>query len=134
MENQIKKGSIRIPVYYEDTDLSGNVFHANYLKFFERSRSELLGRKLLKKLFDEGRQFVVREMQVKYHKPARLGDLLLVKTEIHTENPVILHCHQEAFCEESGDLLVSGLIQLVMINDRGFPIRLPKGLFDPRHS
>ena len=70
-----------IRVYWEDTDAGGIVFYANYLKFFERARTEWLRSKgLEQRMLKEttGGMFVVSETRVKYHRPARLDDALLV--------------------------------------------------------
>ena len=63
------KGQTTWRVYYEDTDFSGYVYHANYLKFFERGREELLGVEKLQELFKKGLHFVVAKIQISYHKP-----------------------------------------------------------------
>jgi len=57
-------------IYYEDTDFSGFVYHANYLKFFERSRSDLMGISALKELFDAGYHFVVSKAVLDFKAPA----------------------------------------------------------------
>lgn len=71
-------------VYYEDTDMSGYVYHANYLKFFERARTDLLPEcgLPLKMTREKGFQFVVSELNVKFHQPACLNDRILVETQI----------------------------------------------------
>ena len=56
-----------IPIYYEDTDFTGYVYHANYLKFFERAREEGLGRRFLKKLYKMGKHFVVKSINIISH-------------------------------------------------------------------
>lgn len=72
---------MKIRVYYDDTDAGGIVYHANYLKFCERARSELF--------FEQGKSpamngghFVVQRLEAEYKKPAKLGDLIEVKNEI----------------------------------------------------
>ncbi|MBP6967358.1 MAG: YbgC/FadM family acyl-CoA thioesterase, partial [Brachymonas sp.] len=70
-----------VRVYWEDTDAGGVVFYANYLKFFERARTEWLRRLGLNQhtLREQtGGMFVVSSAQIKYHQPARLDDLLTV--------------------------------------------------------
>ena len=71
-------------VYYEDTDAQGVVYYANYLKFFERARTELLravGYEQMK-LMEEKVIFVVRSLDLKLLKPARLDDQLVIKTDL----------------------------------------------------
>ncbi len=124
------QGELSIPIYYEDTDFSGFVYHANYLKFFERAREELFGRKKLRDFFSTGSHFVVREANLVFHKPARHGDVIRVQSHIDfTSHPVIVICQQTAFNQEQGDKLVTGSIQLVTVNERGFPVRVLKEFF-----
>lgn len=122
---QMLTGEWNIPVYYEDTDFSGFVYHANYLKFFERAREELFGRERLRDMFLKGRHFVVKEAQIQFHKPARHGDVMSVRTRIDFDHPAIVNCHQAVYRQGDNEKLVSGLVQLVTINERGFPIRVP---------
>ena len=71
-------------VYYEDTDAGGVVYHARYLAFFERARTEML-RDLdisQQKLLQEGIAFVVRKMDISYDFPARLDDMLTISTKV----------------------------------------------------
>jgi tol-pal system-associated acyl-CoA thioesterase len=73
---------IRVKVYYEDTDSLGVVYYANYLKFLERARTELIdgGGKPIQLWNREGYNFAVYQLRIKYLKPARLGDELEVVT------------------------------------------------------
>ena len=67
--------SHRVHIYYEDTDLSGVVYHANYLKYFERAREHMLGRaRLVQLLEEEGKGFVVYKCSLTFKKGAKLGD------------------------------------------------------------
>jgi acyl-CoA thioester hydrolase len=72
---------MKIRVYYEDTDLGGVVYHANYLKFCERARSELFFQKGLSPVL-KGGHFVARSLEADYIKPARFADELEVETEL----------------------------------------------------
>lgn len=73
-----------IRVYYEDTDAGGVVYHARYLHFFERARTEWLRQFGFsqQRLFDEKLAFVVKKMTIDYKLPARLDDLLTVKSQL----------------------------------------------------
>lgn len=73
-----------IRVYYEDTDAGGVVYHARYLHFFERARTEWLRQFGFsqQRLFDEKLAFVVKKMTMDYKLPARLDDLLTVKSQL----------------------------------------------------
>jgi len=73
-----------IRVYYEDTDVAGIVYHANYLRFFERGRTEWLRALGIDQtiMFDKGLAFAVTEMNIKYIKAARFNDLMEVVTTV----------------------------------------------------
>lgn len=73
-----------IRVYYEDTDAGGVVYHGQYLAFFERARTEMLRERGFhqQRLLEEQLGFVVRKLTIDYHHPARLDDLLEVRSEI----------------------------------------------------
>ncbi len=72
---------MQVRVYYEDTDMGGIVYHANYLKFCERARSEYFFQEA-KTPHIEGGEFVAASMEAKFKASAKLGDILEVKTEI----------------------------------------------------
>ncbi len=89
-----------VRVYWEDTDAGGIVFYANYLKFFERARSEWLrqlglGQHALRE--EVGGMFVVTDAQLKYHRSARLDDLLQVSARITQSGAASLTMHQQAW-------------------------------------
>ena len=73
-----------VQIYYEDTDLSGVVYHANYLKYFERAREHLIGPTELARLYNEdGIGFVVYKCELTFKQGARLGDLLEIRTGLN---------------------------------------------------
>lgn len=72
---------MRVQVYYEDTDVGGVVYHANYLKYCERARSQVFFDRHISPILENG-HFVARKVVADYFKGARLGDLLEVKTEL----------------------------------------------------
>ena len=102
LDGEIRDGRHVMPVrvYYEDTDFSGIVYHANYLRFMERGRTNYL--RLLgadqRALFEEAEQeapgfaFVVRSMQIEFLKPARMDDVLDVVTEYRGGQGRLDHC------------------------------------------
>ncbi len=75
---------IKVKIYYEDTDSLGVVYYANYLKFLERARTELIdaSERPVQRWNAEGFNFAVYQLQIKFLKPARLGDQLEVLTTI----------------------------------------------------
>ena len=95
-----------VRVYWEDTDAGGIVFYANYLKFFERARTEWLrhlgvGQQALRER--TGGMFVVSETSIKYHRPARLDDVLQVTAALHEAGRASLVLAQRAFSREPGN-------------------------------
>ncbi len=100
-----------VRVYYEDTDAGGIVFYANYLKYFERARTEWLracGLDQRRVGAETGAMFVVRDTAVDYRAPARLDDLLTVRSRIERFGRASLVFVQEAWLD--GVLLASGRI------------------------
>lgn len=84
---------MKIRVYYEDSDAQGIVYHTNYIKFCERARSEMFFGAGIRAFSDEC-QFVVSSLNAKFLKPARLGDMLNVKTsvvELKRTSVILLH-------------------------------------------
>lgn len=92
-----------IRVYWEDTDAGGIVFYANYLKFFERGRTEWLRslelhQQTLKTTV--GGMFVVSETQVRYHQPCRLDDVVIVETELLQVGRVAIDLRQTVWLHQ----------------------------------
>lgn len=113
-------------IYYEDTDLAGIVYYANYLKFIERGRSEWvreLGVDQAAMKRDEGVVFAVRRVAADYHSPARYDDEVFVTTAVEAVTGARLIVRQTV--ERDGDVLFSALVTIVAINDAGAPQRLP---------
>jgi tol-pal system-associated acyl-CoA thioesterase len=126
------KSPFRIPVrvYFQDTDAGGVVFHAQYLAFMERARSELLnaaGIDLARLLGKHRVLFLVYQIVVKYHQPARLNELLSVSAEVVKMGHASLVFRQRV--ERSGELLVEADITLALVDrDRMKPARMPQEL------
>ena len=76
----VVKGIYHCPIYYEDTDFSGFVYHAAYLKFFERAREHLIGIKKIKELFSQHLHVVVHKLEINYHQPLSHGDYAVIHT------------------------------------------------------
>jgi len=126
-----------VRVYWEDTDAGGIVFYANYLKFFERARTEWL-RSLgveQQRLRDEvGGMFVVSGTEVRYLRPARLDDLLLVTACIRDAGKASLTIEQRAWLKPRHDgeqpvLLCEGLIRIGWVDALTLrPQRIPAAI------
>jgi acyl-CoA thioester hydrolase len=124
-----------IRIYWEDTDAGGIVFYANYLKFFERARTEWLralgfGQQVLRDT--SGGMFVVSETTVKYHSPARLDDTLIVTAELQNGGKASLTIAQRAYLRTPDQtptndrLLAEGTIRLGWVDSTTLkPGRIP---------
>ena len=117
-----------LKVYYEDTDMGGIVYYANYLKFIERARSTLveeLGVDQLR-LQSTGVVFAVRDISAQYLAPARMGDNLLVcsRVIVTTAARWVL----EQIINRDGMVLFTAEVTIVVIGLGGSPRRLPKEL------
>ena len=115
-----------IRVYYEDTDLAGIVYYANYLKFIERGRSEWvreLGIDQAAMKRDEGVVFAVRRVEADYNKPARYDDELIVTTDVEAVTGARLVVRQTV--ERDGEVMFTALVTIVAIGESGAPARLP---------
>jgi len=85
MESRDASTSLKVRVYYEDTDAGGIVYYANYLKYYERARTEWLRQKGIDQSLlatTERRLFVVKNVEIQYLRPARLDDELTIQTEV----------------------------------------------------
>jgi len=103
-----------VKVYYEDTDAGGVVYHANYLKFMERTRSEFLidrGCSVVQCEQEFGVVFVVKRMDVDFHLPAKLGDDLTVDLEVIKLGKVGMQMQQRVY-NAQGLLICSALVKL----------------------
>jgi acyl-CoA thioester hydrolase len=121
-----------IRVYWEDTDAAGIVFYANYLKFFERARSEWLRslgfeQEALRR--DAGIAFVVSETSVRYLRPARLDDVLSVSVEVRHLGQASLEIGQQA--RRADELLAEATIRIGCVELGTFrPCRIPNDIRD----
>ncbi|KAA5605187.1 tol-pal system-associated acyl-CoA thioesterase [Roseospira marina] len=118
-----------IRVYYENTDAGGIVYHADYLNFAERARTEMMRRFGLahRDLMEEaGVAFAVQQAHATYRRPARLDDLLMVETEVLEVGGASMRVRQNI--TRDGELMVAIELRLAMINARGRPDRIPASL------
>lgn len=121
--------SFAVRVYYEDTDLAGIVYYANYLKFIERARSEwvaALGVDQIALRAEEGVVFAVRRVEADYLRPAKFGDDLVVGTALQSLGGARLVLEQ--VISRGGERLFVALVTLVCLSDDGHAVRLPVGL------
>jgi acyl-CoA thioester hydrolase len=118
--------SFALRVYYEDTDLAGIVYYANYLKFIERGRSEWvrsLGVDQAALKAESGLVFAVRRVEADYLRPAKFDDELRVDTELLAMTGARVEVRQEILRGE--ERLFTATVTLVCLTDAGLPARVP---------
>ena len=118
---------IPVRVYYQDTDAGGVVYHAQYLSFMERARSELLnaaGIDLARFTAKHGVLFVVFQVAITYHEPARLNDMLSVSAEVVRMGRASLVFRQRV--ERGAELLCEADVTVALVDrERMKPARMP---------
>jgi len=126
----LQKHILPIRIYYEDTDVGGTVYHANYLKFFERARTEslrTLGFELGELLKNEDTGFVVSSIEVDFLQAAELDQLLYVVTEIievrHASIRYTQCLHRDT---AEGTLLCRAKVRIACVDGQKRPRRIPK--------
>ncbi|MBR9652656.1 tol-pal system-associated acyl-CoA thioesterase [Thalassovita aquimarina] len=118
-----------IRVYYEDTDMAGIVYYANYLRYIERARSEWvreLGIDQREMKEADGLVFVVRRVEADYLAPAKLDDLLTVETETVQLTGVRWILEQRV--KRGEDVLFQAVVTVVMMTETGHPARMPANI------
>jgi len=120
----------KIRVYYEDTDASGRVYHANYLKYLERGRSNLIyqskynHQELFKKF---NIIFVVKSLNINYLKPAFFEDIIEVQTSLNLLSRVKLNFNQKII--RNNELLADAEVIVIPVNTKGKIIKLNEELY-----
>ena len=126
-----KKFTHNVKIYYEDTDSGGVVYYANYLKYLERARSEALhsvglsNKQLLK---DYRSLIIVKSCNLDYIKPAMLEDILLIESQVKSMSKTSIIMNQ--IVKKNEAIITKAEIVLVIVNDKGKPVRIPKILKD----
>ena len=125
----MKEFKYETKVYYEDTDAGGVVYYANYLKFLERARTEMICSFELnnKKLLDEHKTLIiVKSINVEYKKPAQLEDNLQIYSSIKSITKASFTMFQKI--KKNEEIVLEAVIHLVAVNPEGKPIKLPNVL------
>ena len=121
-----------VRVYYEDTDFTGVVYHANYLRYFERGRSEFLRLTGVShtelRALDQPMAFVVVRMTIDYRKAARIDDALIVRTEYDRVHKARLQVRQTL--TRGLDVIAEAVEEIACIDLHGRPRRPPPALMD----
>ncbi|ALA60989.1 acyl-CoA thioesterase [Nitrospira moscoviensis] len=121
---------MEVKIYYEDTDCGGVVYYANYLRYFERARTQYLEERGLSvaALMNEGTVFVVVHAEVEYRSPARYGDTLAIDTvvtDMSAASFTFAHVVKE---KNSGRVIVEGSARLAATDGNGKVKRLDKAV------
>ena len=126
-----------VRVYYEDTDAGGMVYHANYLKYLERARTEMLrqtGFEHDRLLQDENIIFIVYRICVDYLKPAFMNDLLTVMTTIYKTGNASIHFNQ-TIQNQSEDLICKADVKVACIDQASMkPVPIPESIIVELHN
>jgi acyl-CoA thioester hydrolase len=120
-----------LSVYFEDTDAYGIVYYANYLKFMERARSDMIravGVDQAAELFATGSAYAVVEVDIKYRRPARLGQDLLVVSSVEQVRASSVDIHQRVM--RGPELLTDARVTAAFLDGGGRPRRQPKEWVD----
>jgi len=118
MSKVIKCDDLNYKVYVEDTDFQGIVYYANYLKYFERSRSEFLSKNGIfqKKLIKEDSAFVIKEIKLNYKSPAELGDEIIVQSNVMKKSNARMIFFQKVISKNGSIEHVNGEVEVCFIN------------------
>lgn len=121
-----------IRVYYEDTDCGNVVYYANYLRYMERARTELL-RDIgcdLHQYIGQGIQFVVVDAHVMYKAPARYNDIIQIDTVVSALTGATMEFTSEIYRKETKEFLVKGVIKAACIKENKGPMRIPAEMYE----
>ena len=118
MSKVIKCDDLNYKVYVEDTDFQGIVYYANYLKYFERSRSEFLSKNGIfqKMLIKEDSAFVIKEIKLNYKSPAELGDEIIVQSNVMKKSDARMIFFQKVISKKDSTEHVNGEVEVCFIN------------------
>ena len=123
-ENKVYHHTIN--VYYDDTDFSGVVYHANYLKYFEHAREHAIGQDKLVQMWNEDRiGFAVYKVEMKFSEGAVFGDALDIRSYYVKESAFRLNWFQEVWRPEGTKAAVSGIVQMVCLDRNGRLVPIP---------
>jgi acyl-CoA thioester hydrolase len=130
---------LEVKIYYEDTDCGGVVYHANYLRYFERARTEYFGERgiSIRECMRAGTLFVVVKADLHYESPAVYGDVLVVSTTLERMRRVSLDFNQVIRRKHENGVLVKGKIRLACVDGERRLTELPKEImevFEPREG
>ena len=120
-----------VRVYFEDTDLSGIVYHANYLRFIARARSDMLRQAGIdqRAAFEAGQgAYAVADLNIRYRAPARLDDALVIVSRLVALGAATCRIHQRVIRDDL--LLADAMVTAAFVAPTGRPVRQPKPWID----
>jgi tol-pal system-associated acyl-CoA thioesterase len=118
-----------VRIYYEDTDHSGLVYHANYLKYFERAREHVLGvEELVRLLNEDGIGFVVYKCEMTFKQGAVFGDALEIRSTPRLESAFRVVFQQDVY--RNGELLVQGIVHMVCVDAHKKLVPIPASVVE----
>ena len=127
----MEEHSLSVQIYYEDTDHSGVVYHANYLKYFERAREHMLGiNQLVALMENEGVGFVVYKVELTYKRGAAFGDNLEIRSTVALKSAYRLIFRQNAYLPSESRPIVEGVIQLACVDEERKLVPVPQEILD----
>lgn len=118
--------TLKIRIYYEDTDCGGVVYYANYLRYVERARTEFFESRgvSLKGLMEEGVLFIVAEAALKYLSPGRYGDIMAIETDVEKVGPASIVFKHSISRDNTGERLAEATVKLGCVGRDMKPMRL----------
>ncbi len=120
-----------VQIYWEDTDAGGIVYHANYIKFMERARSEILRQLHVNQeaLRESGRGMVVAKLEISFKRPAKLDDTLTIRTTIALLKRISSEFIQEVY--RGDDLIATGRVRVGFVDlASGRPVKMPDEIYE----
>ena len=118
MSKTFKHKDFELTIYVEDTDFQGYVYHANYIKYFERARSDFLTKNSIsqEELKKSNLVFVIKRIQIDYLNPAKLGEKLLVQTKVDKKSKVRMLFHQSIKSIDTDIQICEGIVEVCLID------------------
>jgi acyl-CoA thioester hydrolase len=121
---------LEVKIYYEDTDAGGVVYYANYLRYFERARTEFMFDRGMevRKQADQGIHFVVARIEADFQWPAELGDILQIETKLHDLTKVSFMIDHVVRRKSDGKLICRAKTKIAHINNDSKVSRIPEDI------
>ena len=118
MNKTIKHKDFFLKIYIEDTDFQGFVYHANYIKFFERARSEFLSNNNIsqEQHRNDGFVFVVKKIEIDYLTTSKLGDTLIVQSSVYKKSNARMIFNQKIINQIDNKIICEGDVEICFIN------------------